>query len=152
MGGGCRGNYWSPTRLHMFLSFSVLSTVQINHFTPSPSHSASDNQSFWFRVNIFSRSALARGEGGVRKQFFLPGPEPTFGGLSGIFKYPHNTRFVLMFPLITSDKSRKHFSSQNPGTQRHCVFALMIVSFSSSILLYGSRQCNHCLTHLINSY
>jgi hypothetical protein len=44
-----------------------LSIVQINPFTPSPSHSATDSQSFRFIVKIFSRSALARGP---EKNFF----------------------------------------------------------------------------------
>jgi hypothetical protein len=44
--------------------YHCLSTVQINPFRPSPSHSVTDSQSFRFSVKIFSRSALIGGGGG----------------------------------------------------------------------------------------
>jgi hypothetical protein len=49
----------------MFLYFSVvsLSTVQIDPLRPSPSHSATNSQSFRISVNILSRSAVAGGGG-----------------------------------------------------------------------------------------
>ena len=68
-----------PTMLHMFLSYSVVSLcvdLQINPYRPSPSHSATESQSFRFSVNIFGRSAPAGGP----KHFFSPGPEPALGG------------------------------------------------------------------------
>jgi hypothetical protein len=40
-------NYWGPTVLHMFLSFSV---VWINPSRPSRRHFATESQSFWFSV------------------------------------------------------------------------------------------------------
>jgi len=70
-GGGDSANYRGPTALHVFLYFSVvyLSTVQINPFIPSPSHSATESQSFRLSVNFFSLFSL--------------GPEPAVGGKGG---------------------------------------------------------------------
>jgi hypothetical protein len=56
--------------------YNYLSTVQINSFSPNPSHSATASQSFRFTVQIFSRSGLAglRGRGGG-EMFFYRGPD-----------------------------------------------------------------------------
>ena len=56
-----------------------MSTVKINPLRPSPSHSATESQSFRFSVQIFRRSALAGGP----DTFFSPGPEPAVGGPDG---------------------------------------------------------------------
>ena len=54
--------YFGVSALYWYLS-----VVQINPFRPSPSHSATQSQSFRFSVKIFSRSALA---GGARKKIW----------------------------------------------------------------------------------
>jgi hypothetical protein len=54
-----------------------MSTVQINIFKPSPSHSVTESV---FTEVFFSRSALAGGGGGGRKKNFPPGPGPALGG------------------------------------------------------------------------
>jgi hypothetical protein len=51
----------SPTVMHIFCisrCYYYLSIVQINPFTQSPGHSATENHSFRFRVKIFSRPAV----------------------------------------------------------------------------------------------
>jgi hypothetical protein len=60
----------------LFRWYLYLSTVQINPFRPTPSHSATRGQSFRFSVRIFSRSAIARGPEIISS----PGPEPPLGG------------------------------------------------------------------------
>jgi len=73
---------WGPTKLYMFFFclfryYLYLLIVQNNPFRPSPSPSATGNQSFRFNMKIFRQSALAE-EGGSRKSFFvfLLGAEP----------------------------------------------------------------------------
>jgi hypothetical protein len=46
---------WGPIMLHVVLSFWVvlLYIVQINPVTPSPSHSATESQSFLFNIRTF---------------------------------------------------------------------------------------------------
>jgi hypothetical protein len=56
--------------------YHCLLIAQTNRFRPSPSHSATDSQSYWFNVKIFSWSTLAWGP----EKLFSLGPEPTLGG------------------------------------------------------------------------
>jgi len=66
-------NYQGPTMLLTFLSVSIVSIfvdLKINIFRPSPSHFATEHQSFRFSVMIFSSSALA-GEGKRRAAKFF---------------------------------------------------------------------------------
>jgi hypothetical protein len=63
-----------PTVLHVF---HYLSTVQITPSSPSPSHSATDGQSFRFNVKISSRSALLGG-GTVGGQTYFTGARTGF--------------------------------------------------------------------------
>jgi len=51
-----------------------LSIVQINPFSPSPSHSTTASQSFRYIAKIFSRFGLAGGRG--RGNFFHRSPDP----------------------------------------------------------------------------
>jgi hypothetical protein len=65
---------------YVSLWYHCLSTVQINPFRPSPSHSATDSQPFRLILKIFSRSALDLGGG--PKFFSHWGPNPLSAGLS----------------------------------------------------------------------
>jgi len=63
-------NYQGPTKLHMiclYRQYHSLSVVRINPCRPSPSHSATESQSFWFSVQIFSLSVFV----GVQQFFHL---------------------------------------------------------------------------------
>jgi hypothetical protein len=75
-GPAVRKGAWGPTMLHfscLSQQYHYLSIVQINPFRPSPSHSATESQSFRFGVKIFRRSALV---GRPKKIFFHQGPSP----------------------------------------------------------------------------
>lgn len=58
-----------------------MSIVKINHFIPSPIHSAAESQYFRFSVNIFSVSALAAGP----EKISTLGSEPALGGVGHLF-------------------------------------------------------------------
>ena len=66
-----------------------LSTVPINPFWSSPSHSATKSQSFRFSVKIFNRSAFA---GRGAEIWFVPGPELALGG--PVFRRYKQTKFT----------------------------------------------------------
>jgi hypothetical protein len=87
---GGRGSVRGPgarlscTRFYLSQRYQYMSTVQINPFRPSPSHSAIEIQPFRFSVKNFSRSALI---GGTEKYFFHRSPTP----LSAALHITHNT-------------------------------------------------------------
>jgi hypothetical protein len=56
--------------------------VQINPFRPSPSHYATDSQSFQFNIKIFSLSAFAWGP----QKIFHDGLNPFLTALLMVFK------------------------------------------------------------------
>ena len=82
MGGGEAGtNYWRPTILHMFLSFSVVSLfvdLQVDPFRTSPGHSATESQSLRFSVNIFLAGRPYVGGEGRGPIFFPTGARTSF--------------------------------------------------------------------------
>jgi hypothetical protein len=83
MGTEAGTSYRGPTKLHMFLSFSVVSimTAPIYPFRPSPSPSATNNEPFRFTEDFYlGRPCLGRGA----ENPFLLEPEPALGGPADI--------------------------------------------------------------------
>lgn len=62
-----------------------LSTIQINPFRPSPSESATENQSFRFSLKIFRLSALAGGP----EKFFYRVPNQLSAAPTVVIYAPH---------------------------------------------------------------
>jgi hypothetical protein len=132
-------NYRSPTMLHNFFGLSRyhLSTVQINPFRQSPSHSATERQSFRFSVKICSRSALAGGSEKVPP----PKPDPSVGRPASLIQ--NKTPIQYITPVL--------WGNDAPRTQSgRCVLALCYDKIKSSpyqrivspenALLQGRRQ------------
>jgi hypothetical protein len=89
-------------------SCHYLPTVQINPFTPRPSHSATDSQSFRCSVNIFSLSSHA---GEAQKKKISPEPKPALGGpASSLYDIPASI-CVLPFPGLSVCVHSVHFST-----------------------------------------
>jgi hypothetical protein len=62
----------------------------------APVHSETESQSFRFKLKICSRCVGGGGRVGSGRSFFLPGPEPTFGGRGCVCK----TAATFYFPDV----------------------------------------------------
>jgi len=82
---GARVDYIAYVFVFLGCIMYYLSNVQINPFRPSSSHSATERQSFLFKIQIFDQSAL---DGGGGERNLSPGLETAVGGPETHFYVP----------------------------------------------------------------